>query len=67
MFIVLNLRNIYVNFKKYGARFLDYPLEFVPWSATIGFGFIFIFVELAFRLDRLRFHRLLSDQVVVPF
>ena len=67
MFIVLNLRNIYVNFKKYGVRFAQYPMEFLPWSATIGFSFLFVFVELGFRLDRLRFHRILSDTVVVNF
>ena len=65
MFIVLNLRNIYDNFVRYGIRFLEYPLEFVPYSATIGFFYLFIFIELAYRLDKLRFHRILSDKLVV--
>jgi hypothetical protein len=65
MFIVLNLRNIYDNFRTYGIRFTQHPLEFVPYSATIGFLLLFVFVELGFRLDRLRFHHLISDVKVV--
>lgn len=65
MWVVLNIRNIIDNFLKYGARFKSAPLEFVPWAATIGFISLFAFVELAYRLDRLRFHRILSDFTVV--
>lgn len=65
MFVVLNLRNIVDNFFRYGARFTNAPLEFVPLSALIGFSSLMFFVELAYRLDRLRFHKRLSDLVVV--
>ena len=66
MFIVLNIRNIYDNFVKYGIRFFNMPMEFVPYTATIGFAFLLLFVELGYRLDRLRFHRILPDPTVVP-
>lgn len=65
MFVVLNLRNIVDNFFRYGARFTKKPLEFLPIGAALGFLSLFVFVELAWRLDRLRFHRILSDQTVV--
>jgi diacylglycerol O-acyltransferase 1 len=61
MFVILNLRNIVDNFYRYGARFKNAPFEFLPYSATIGFCTLLVFAELAYRLDRLRFHRILSD------
>ncbi len=67
MFIVLNIRNIYDNFVNYGIRFVSYPQEFLPLAAVIGFFFLFAFIELAYRLDKLRFHRILSDRLVVIY
>jgi hypothetical protein len=65
MFVVLNLRNIYDNFLKYGVRFIEVPMDFVPHIASLGFLFLLAFVELGYRLDRLRFHRKLPDRFVV--
>jgi hypothetical protein len=64
MFVILNLRNIVDNFYRYGARFQKAPFEFLPYSATIGFLTLYVFIELAYRLDRLRFHRIMSDSLV---
>jgi hypothetical protein len=65
MFIVLNLRNIIDNFLRYGARFKKSPSDFLPLSGFLGVLSILFFIELAFRLDRLRFHHILSDSLVV--
>jgi len=65
MFIVLNLRNLVDNFFRYGARFTHQPLEFVTVQAMCGFLSLFVFVELAYRLERIRFHRILSSSTVV--
>jgi hypothetical protein len=67
MFVVLNLRNIYDNFVKYGLRFLQYPTEFFPITAFLGFLLELVFLELGYRINRLRFHNLLSDETVVNY
>ena len=65
MFVILNLRNIVDNFFRYGARFRSAPFDFLPISASLGMASLYLFVELAYRLDRLRFHRHLGDLTVV--
>lgn len=64
-FVVLNLRNIIDNFLFYGARFTNTPLQFIPLESIIGFCLMFLFIEFAYFVDRLRFGKIIKESLAV--
>lgn len=65
MFIILNVRNIIENFRKYGIQFKQDPGDFIPIHTIFALFGLIIFPLTAFYIERIKFLHILPLKLCV--